>query len=67
MQMSSLVAPMTLADVLKAGTMSPKAEWPTQIVVDIRSLARGVRWALTVESAAALCLYLIWHLWQLWR
>ena len=67
LQMSSFAAPMTQADVLKAGTMSPEAEWPTQEVVDIRRLAKGVRWALGIEGAAALCLYLIWHLWHLWQ
>ena len=66
LQMRSFAAPMTQADVLEAGTMSPEAEWPTQAVADARSLARGVRWALTIEGAAALCLYLIWHLWHLW-
>ncbi len=67
LQMSSLAALMTRGDVLNAGTMSPDAEWQTQEVVDIRRLAKGVRWALGIEGAAALCLYLIWHLWQLWR
>jgi len=67
LQMSSLAAPMTLADVPTAGTLSPEAEWPMQTLVDVRSLAKGVRWALTIESAGAVCLYFIWHLWQLWR
>ncbi len=67
LQMGSFAAPMPLADVLKAGTTSPNAEWPTQTVVDVRSLAKGVCWALGIEGAAALFLYAIWHLWQLWR
>ncbi len=66
LQMSSFAAPMRRADVLNAGTMSPEAEWPTQDVVDIRRLAKGVRWALGIEGTAAICVYLIWHLWQLW-
>ena len=67
LQMSSFAAPMTRGDVFNAGTMSPEAEWPTQDVVDFRSLAKGVRWALGIEGAAALCFYLIWQLWELWR
>ena len=64
LQMSSLAAPMTRGGVLNSGTMSPEAEWPTQDVVDIRRLAKGVRWALGIECTAALCLYLIWHFWR---
>jgi hypothetical protein len=67
LQVSSYAAPLTQAYSLEAETMSLDAEWPTLKVVDYRSFARGVRWALTIESAAALCLYAIWHLWQLWR
>jgi hypothetical protein len=67
LQMSSFAAPMTQADVLETGTMSPEAEWPTQDVADFRGLAKGVRWALGIEGGAALCVYLIWQLWQLWR
>jgi hypothetical protein len=66
LQMSSLAAPMARGDVFNAGTMSPEAEWPTQDVADFRSLAKGVRWALGIEGGAALCVYLIWHLCQLW-
>ena len=66
LQMSSFAAPMRQADVLNAGTITPEAEWPEQTVVDVRSLGKGVRWALGLECAAALCLYAIWHLWQLW-
>jgi hypothetical protein len=67
LQMSSFAAPMTRGDVLNAGTMSPEAEWPTQDAVDFRRLAKGVRWALGIEGGVALCVYLIWHLWQLWQ
>ena len=63
LQMSSLAAPMTRGDFLNAETMSPEAEWQAREVVDIRRLAKGVRWALGIEGAAALCLYLIWHFW----
>jgi hypothetical protein len=67
LQMSSVAAPMILPDLLKAGTVSPEAEWPLQAVADVRSLAKGIRWALTIEVAAALGIYFLWHLWQLWR
>lgn len=67
LEMSSYAAPLTQADVLGAGTMSPEVEWPVQTVVDPRSLGKGVSWALGIEGAAALCLYGIWHLWHLWR
>jgi len=67
LQMSGFAAPMTRGYIFNAGTMSPEAEWPTQDVVDFRSLAKGVRWALGIEGAAALCFYLIWQLWELWR
>ena len=72
--MSSSVLPAAISyaatfpqgHTLEAGTISPEMEWPEQTVVDIRSLGRGVRWALTIEGAAALCLYAIWHLLRLW-
>ena len=67
LEMSSYAAPFTQGHALEAGTMSPEADWPAQQLADVRSLARGVRWALTIEGAAALCLFAIWHLWQLWR
>ena len=67
LQMSSYAAPFTRGHILDAGTISPKAERPEQKVVDFRSLGRGVRWALTIEGAAALCIYAIWRLWLFWR
>ncbi len=67
LEMSSYAAPFKQGHAFEAGTMSPEAEWPTPQVVDVHSLARGVRWALTIEGAAALCVYAIWHLCQLWR
>ena len=67
LQMSSYAAPFTHGHALEAGIMSPKAKWPEQNVVDFRSLGKGVSWALTIEGAAALCLYAVWHLWLLWR
>jgi hypothetical protein len=62
LQMSSEAAPFTHGHTLEAGTISPKVEWPEQKVVDFRSLGRGLRWALIIEGAAALCIYAIWHL-----
>jgi hypothetical protein len=67
LQMSSYAAPFTQGHILEAGTISPTAEWPEQKVVDIRSVGRGVRWALTIECAAALCIYASWRLWLFWR
>jgi hypothetical protein len=67
LQMSSYAAPFTQGHTLEAGTMSPEAEWPEQKVDELRSLAIGVSWALTIEGAAAFCFYAIWHLWHLWR
>ena len=55
-----------IENAVGAGTMSPETEWPEQKVVDLRCLARGVRWALTIEGAAGLCVYAIWHLLRLW-
>jgi hypothetical protein len=67
LQMSSVAAPFTQGHALEAGAMGPEAECPAQAVVDLRRLGKGVCWALGIEGAAALCLYLIWDLWQLWR
>jgi hypothetical protein len=67
LQMSSYTATFAQGHVLEVGIMSPEAEWPSQTVVDHRSLAIGVSWALTIEGAAAFCLYAVWHLWHLWR
>ena len=67
LQMSSYAATFAHGHVLQDGIVSPEAEWPSQTVVDHRSLAIGVSWALTIEGAAALSLYAIWHLWQLLR
>ena len=61
-EMNCYAAPLTQAVIVPA-----EAEWPEQKVVEFRSLARGVRWALTIEGAAAAGLYAIWHLLLLWR
>ena len=64
LRMSSYAPPFTQGHILEAGTISPKAEWPEQKAVDFRSLGRGVRWALTIEGAVALCIYAIWLFWR---
>jgi hypothetical protein len=51
---------------MRAGTINADAEWPREAIVNLRDLARGVRWALAVECAAALCIYAVWYLCRLW-
>jgi hypothetical protein len=51
---------------MRAGTISADTEWPAEAIVNLRDLARGVRWALAIEGAAALGIYAVWHLWRLW-
>jgi len=58
-------SPMRIQD-LRSGTVWPENEWPPEAIVDLRLLARGVRWALAIEAAAALCAYAAWSLWRLW-
>jgi len=67
LEMSSYAAHFQQNHTLEAPTMSLEAEWPEQKAVELHSLAKGIRWALTIEGAAALSLYAIWHLWQLLR
>jgi len=67
LQMSTYAAPFTQGHALEAGTISLETEWPEQKAVELHSLAKGVSWALTIEGAAALCLYAVWHLWLFWR
>lgn len=66
LQMSSYAAPLTRTQVMRAGTISTDAEWPAAAIVNLSDLARGVRWALAIEGAAALGIYAVWHLWRLW-
>ena len=67
---SLLSAPLKMnsyaATFSQGRTMSPETEWPEESVAVSRGLARGVRWALTIEGAAGLCVYAIWHLLRLW-
>jgi hypothetical protein len=51
---------------MRAGAISADAEWPAEAIVNLSNLARGVRWALAIEGAAALGIYAIWHLCRLW-
>jgi hypothetical protein len=63
LQMSSFAAPMTQGRALETDTIVPEA---AQAIGDLHRVGKGVCWALGIEGAAALCLYAIWHLWQLW-
>lgn len=65
-QMSSYVAPLTRSQVMRPGAISAGAEWPAEAIVNLSDLARGVRWALAIEGAAAVGIYAVWHLWRLW-
>jgi hypothetical protein len=37
---------------------------PPEVVVDLRLLGKGVRWAFGIEGATALCLYAVWLVWH---
>lgn len=65
LQMSSYAEPFTNGHAFEAATMLPEAEWLTQSIIDSRNLVKGIRWALTIESAAAVFLYSIWLFWHL--
>jgi len=67
LEMSSYAAHSQQNHTLEAATISLETEWPEQKAVDLHNLAKGIGWALTIEGAAALSLYAIWHLWLLLR
>lgn len=64
-QMSSYAAPLTRPGVLEAGRIRHNAELHDDAVVDISRLGKGVCWALAIEGAATLCIFLAWHLYSL--
>ncbi len=65
-QVSSYAVLLTRTRVMRAGTISAHTTWPSEAIVNLRSLARGVSWALTIEGAAALGIYGVWYLCRLW-
>jgi hypothetical protein len=65
-QMSSYAATQAGAEVLRSGAVRADAEWPTEAIVNLHLLGKGVGWALAIESAVALSIYGIWYLWHLW-
>lgn len=65
-QMSRYGVPLTRTRFMRAGNISADSTWPSEAIVNLRSLARGVSWALAIEGAAALGIYGIWYLCRLW-
>ena len=41
-------------------------EWQDETFVDGRAF-KGVCWALAIEASAAICVYFLWHLWNVVR
>lgn len=63
-QMYSYAAPLLRPQGREPHTVWQEPEWPREACVDVHHLARGVRWALAIEGAAALGIYFAWLLWQ---
>ncbi len=61
-QMSTYAAPLIRPGMLQASRIGHEAECPDEAVVDVRRLGKGVCWALAIEGAATLCIFLAWHL-----
>lgn len=66
-QMSSYAVPLTRPGVLDGGMLERNAEWPSEVMVDVRALGKGVAWALGIEGVGALCIFLVWHFWSFLR
>ena len=67
-QMGCYTATFPQTHGLEAGPVSPElesdSEWPPDTFVNVRLLARGVRWALAIEGVAAVSIYVVWYLWR---
>jgi len=65
LQMSSCATPLLRPREFEDRGIRPEADFPTDAVVDVGALGRGVRWALSIEGAAVLGFYVLWHLLRL--
>ena len=61
MPMSSYAAPFPDVTVPVANP-----EWPAEAIADLHRLGKGLSWALGIEGAAAIGIYVTWHLVRLW-
>jgi len=65
-QMASYASTFASAQAIASSGLRAKTEWASDAIVNLRLLGKGVGWALAIEGAAALSLYALWHMWQLW-
>ena len=64
-QLTSYAATFARAHAIANSVLRTEVEWPSEAVVNLRLLRKGVGWALGIEGATAMCLYAIWFLWHL--
>ena len=63
--MSSYSFPVLRTEGMSVDATKAQAEWPAEAVVNHHDLGKGVRWALAIEGAAAMCIYAICYLCRL--
>ena len=67
LQMSSYAAPLMRPRKIEDRGIGSEADFPADAAVDAGALGRGVGWALSIECAAVLGFYVMWHLLRLLR
>lgn len=65
MQLASYASTSASAQAIGTSVLHAGAA-PAEAIVNLRLLGKGVVWALAIESATALCIYALWHLYHLW-
>ena len=67
LHMSSFGIPLSQTGLPANSGLDGNLNWPIDVIVDHAALGKGVRWALGIESVAAVGIYALWHLWILIR